>query len=238
MAKTRPNSEHKRGQPYKFLPFTPNSSEPETVFIALTKKYIFSTNLVRTFYIVRYVGLKQVKDFAQTLPESTSEEGVHRAISAEFSHGMPELGVRDLETCLGVLSDIDYPDYVVLPKGIHSNNRDVVNSYFYVDYLFVDSARNSLPFVKELLGKLYSDAAYTCLTNLNWFKLFNSSSPLKHFADEEELRHYVVSRVVYEVPYTPVCPIFTNSTVFGADYATPNSDHSSDAHSQQYSRTS
>jgi hypothetical protein len=238
MANTKKHHEHKRGQPYKFLPFTPNASEPETVFVALNKKYIFSSNLVRTFYIVRYVGLKNVKEFAQTLPESTPEEGVHRALHAEFSHAMPDFSIRDLEMCIGVLYDIEYPDYVTIPKGIHSGNRDILNSYFYVDYLFVDSARNSLPFIKQLLGKLYSESVYTCLTNLDKYNLFNSSSPLKHFGNEDELRYYVISRVVYEVPYVPVCPAFHSFNSSGDSYATQTSDHSADANSQQYSSTS
>jgi hypothetical protein len=238
MAKTRPNSEHKRGQPYKFLPFTPNASDPETVFVAIKKKYIFSANLVRTFYIVRYVGLKNVKEFAQTLPESTSEEGVHRAIHGEFSHSIPNYFViSDFERCLGVLSEVEYPDYVTIPKGIHSNNRDIINSYFYVDYLLAESGRNSLPFIEDLIGAMYSDRIDDCLTRLKDYNLFSSSAPLKNFDDKYDLRNYIIASVMYSVSYLPVCPAFTNPTFFGADYATRNSDHSADAHSQQYSST-
>jgi hypothetical protein len=238
MAKTKSHNDTRRGQPYKFLPFTPNASDPETVFVALNKKFIFSSNLVRTFYIVRYVGLKNVKQFAQTLHESTSEEGVHQAIHGEFSHAIPNYFIiRDFETCLGVLGGIEYPDYVTIPKGIHSNNRDVLNSYFYVDYLLAESGRNSLPFIEDLIGAMYSDRVDDCLTGLADYNLFSSSAPLKHFDDKHDLRNYIIASVMYSVSYLPVCPAFTNPTVFGADYATRNSDHSADANSQQYSST-
>tara|TARA_R110000744_G_scaffold31622_3_gene74269 strand:- start:564 stop:1286 length:723 start_codon:yes stop_codon:yes gene_type:complete len=237
--KPQQNSKSKK---LKFLPFLNDNADPVTIFLALTKKYSYSPQLINTFYIIRSVGLKEVKDITKSMPDLATESGIHKTISNNFSSRLPRFSFEELDTCLNVLRNVDPSYHGELPEMLKSSSSYSVNSYMYinsfmyVDYLLGLQGDNVLTFSEEAIAPLFNGHGEEALKNISSLNLFSSSAGELYFDSEDDLKHYVLAGALYNVKSTPVCPVFSFTSITtantGVDYATQPADHSTNPYQQ------
>ena len=225
----------------KFLPFLNDNADPVTIFLALTKKYSYSPQLINTFYFIRSVGLKRVKSLTKTMPEQITESGMHKTIASNFSAYSPRFSFEELDTCLNVLRNVDPSYHGELPELLKSSSSYSVNSYMYinsfmyVDYLLGLQGENVLTFSEEAIAPLFNGHGEEALKNISSLNLFSSSAGEVYFDSEDDLKHYILAGALYNVKSTPVCPVFSfNSATAntGVDHATQSTDNSANPYQQ------
>ena len=225
-----------KAKSFKFLPFLNDDADPVTIFAAITKKYSYSPQLINTFYIIRSVGLKRVKSLTKTMPEHITESGIHKTISNNYSANLPRFSFEELDTCINVLRSVDPMQHGDIPDLLKSPNSYNINSFLYVDYLLGLQGDNVLTFSEGVIAPMFNGQGEEALKNLTHFKLFNSSAGKLCFYSEDDLKHYVLAGALYSVKSTPVCPVFSFTSITtantGVDYATQPADHSTNPYQQ------
>jgi len=224
-----------KSKSFKFLPFLNDNADPVAIFAALIKKYSYSPQLINTFYVIRSVGLKRVKNLTKTMPEHITESGIHKTIANNFSASLPGFSFEELDTCINVLRAVDPMQHGDIPELLKSPNSCNINSFLYVDYLLGLQGDNVLTFSEEAIAPLFNGHGEAILKSLANYNLFNSSAGKLYFASEGDLKNYVLSRSLYYRNSTPVCPVFSfkaTTANTGDDHATQSADYSTNPYQQ------